>query len=260
MSSPAPWPIDSRLDIPLAQSTRSAAPQDGDSWRHTAQLLGLLRQSLTPSPRLLRPGDLVYRAGEHFTNLYILNSGVYKIVDLAADGREHVAGLRFRGDWLGFDSIASGRYICDVIALETGEVWALRYDALLRSCTTDPRVLTTVHDAMSREIARDRESLMSVCTLPAHARVAEFLYHWSLSLATLGMRTDHIVLRMTRAEIGNNLGMTLETVSRAMSKLANAQVIAFTDKSRREITIPDLTALAEFVAKLCSAAANEMAA
>ena len=52
---------------------------------------------------------------------------------------------------------------------------------------------------------------------------------------------------MTRAEIGNYLGMTLETVSRALSKLARDKIIAFTEKGRRELSVPDVKALAAFV-------------
>jgi len=100
---------------------------------------------------------------------------------------------------------------------------------------------------MSREIARDRESLMSVCTLPADARVADFLRFIAESLATRGMRTDQITLRMTRAEIGNYLGLTLESVSRALSRLARDNVIAFVEKGRRDVRIPDLHALSAFV-------------
>jgi CRP/FNR family transcriptional regulator len=61
------------------------------------------------------------------------------------------------------------------------------------------------------------------------------------------MRTDQITLRLTRAEIGNYLGLTLETVSRALSRLARSKVIAFAEKGRREIRIPEVGALAEFV-------------
>ena len=61
------------------------------------------------------------------------------------------------------------------------------------------------------------------------------------------MRTDQITLRMTRAEIGNYLGMTLETVSRALSRLARCQLIHFAEKGRRDIQIPQVEALAEFV-------------
>jgi CRP/FNR family transcriptional regulator, anaerobic regulatory protein len=104
-----------------------------------------------------------------------------------------------------------------------------------------------LHEAMSREITGERDSLMSVCTLPADARVAEFLRRWADALAQRGLRYDEINLRMTRAEIGNHLGMTLETVSRALSRLARHQVIDFVQKGRRDIRIPDIAALNGFV-------------
>src|SRR6185369_8127505 len=111
-----------------------------------------------------------------------------------------------------------------------------------------------LHEAMSREIGRDRDSLMSVCTLPADARVAEFLRYWADSLAKRGLRTDEIALRMTRAEIGNYLGMTLETVSRALSRLARDKVIGFASKGRRDVQIPSVAALSAFVQSCLSPA------
>jgi len=215
--------------------------------QHIADTLKKLNDNLAPQRRVVHAGDAVYQAGERFGNLYILNSGFVKLVNMSADGREQVVGLKFRGDWLGFDGIAQGQYACDAVAMDTGEVWVIRYDALLAACTREPTLLTMLHEAMSREIARDRDSLMSVCTLPADARVADFLRYWADSLAKRGMRTDQITLRMTRAEIGNYLGMTLESVSRALSKLARDKVIAFAEKGRRDVHIPDVTALSAFV-------------
>ena len=215
--------------------------------QRTAETLALLKSVLAPQRRVVHAGDAVYQAGASFTNLYILNSGLFKIVNIAADGREQVVSLKFRGDWLGFDGIAQGRYSCAAVAMDTGEVWAIPYDALLNACPAHPALLTTLHSAMSREIARDRDSLMSVCTLPADARVADFLSHWADSQAERGMRTDQIILRMTRAEIGNYLGMTLETVSRSLAKLARGNIIAFAEKGRRDVHIPDVRALTAFV-------------
>ena len=211
------------------------------------ETLKLLNDKLTPQRRVVHAGDRVYQAGEIFVNLCILNSGFVKIVNLAADGREQIVGLKFRGDWLGFDGIANGEYSCDAIAMDTGEIWMIRYDTLIAACAEHPALLTVLHEAMSREIARDRDSLMSMCTLPGDARVAEFLRYWADSLARRGLRTDQITLRMTRAEIGNYLGMTLESVSRALSKLARQKVIGFAEKGRRDVHIPDLGALSAFV-------------
>lgn len=226
---------------------RSVGQADCRAGRNAVDTLGLVADRLAPRRRIVHAGDVVYSAGERFETLCVLNSGFFKLVNLAADGREQVVSVKFRGDWLGFDGIATGVYACDAVAMDTGEVWLLRYDDLMTASLACPELLSVLHVAMSREIGRDRDSLMSVCTLPADARVAEFLRCWAAALEQSGMRSDQITLRMTRAEIGNYLGLTLETVSRALSRLARVEVIEFAEKGRRDIRIPDVDALSAFV-------------
>lgn len=238
--------------VPPAGAVRQRADNVSFS-QQIAQTLDLIDAAVPLHRRMVRAGDCIYQAGERFGSLYVLNSGFFKIVNLNADGREQVTGLKFRGDWIGLDGIADGYHACDAIAMDTGEVWVIRYDAFLEAAVRAPALLRVLHAAMSCEIAHDRNALMSVCTLPADARVAEFLRHWVESLAKRGMRTDEITLRMTRAEIGNYLGMTLETVSRALSRLARDGVIAFVEKGRREVRIPDLQALAGFAQRYAAA-------
>jgi len=226
----------------------SAKPElDAAHAQRIAQRLGLVDSSVVVQRRILRAGDLVYQAGQRFTHLYVANTGAYKIVNLTRDGREQIVSLKFRGDWLGLDGMAEGWHECDAVALDTGEIWAIPYAALLQACAASPLLMASFHEAVGRELARDRSSLMSVCTLPADARVTDFLHDWATALARRGLRTDQITLRMTRAEVGNYLGLTLETVSRALSRLAREGLIRFADSARREIVIPDVDALGEFV-------------
>ncbi|WP_198971780.1 Crp/Fnr family transcriptional regulator [Xylophilus sp. ASV27] len=238
MQSPAAFDI---------SSARPPAAAHRSSGRKIEDTLALLSEHVELQRRVVHAGDAIYQAGERFGHLYVLNSGFFKIVNLSSDGREQLVSLKLRGDWLGFDGIAEGRYACDAIAMDTGEVWVFPYEALLAACARAPALLSVLHEAMSREITRDRESLMTVCTLPADARVAEFLRQWVERLDQRGMRTDEITLRMTRAEIGNYLGMTLESVSRALSRLARDKVIGFAHKGRRDVQIPDVGALSSFV-------------
>lgn len=212
-----------------------------------AEDLQLIEQHVPMQRRVLHAGRAVYQAGDPFTSLHLVHSGIFKHVNLAVDGREQVVALHFKGDLLGLDGIASGQHACDAVAMDTGEVWSFRYEALLRACTGCPSLLGVLHSAMSREIGRDCDSLMALCTLPADARVADFLRYWAESLSSRGMRTDQITLRMTRAEIGNHLGMTLESVSRAMSRLARLGLIGFAEKGRREMQIPDVAGLVRFI-------------
>jgi CRP/FNR family transcriptional regulator, anaerobic regulatory protein len=212
-----------------------------------AERLAMVAERVPVAKRVVHAGESIHRAGDACTHLYLLNTGCCKVVNSAADGRAQVVGLLFRGDWIGFDGIADGRHHCDAVALDTGEVWALRYDALLAACATHPALMALVHAEMSRAIGRGRDALMALTTLPADARVAEFLCRVAGEHECRGLRNDRITLRMTRAEIGNHLGLTLESVSRALSRLARERLIGFDDASRREIRIPDVGALDRFV-------------
>ncbi|KQW42501.1 Crp/Fnr family transcriptional regulator [Pelomonas sp. Root662] len=212
-----------------------------------AERLRLIETVLGPKRRVVKAGDVIYRSGEAFSHLHVLNSGFFKLISVSADGREQVVGLKFRGDWLGFGAIARNAHACDAVAMDTAEVWSVRYEDLLRACAAHPALMEMVHEAMSSEIMRDRESIMAISTLPADARVVAFLHYWADSLAVRGLRADQFSLRLSRAEIGNYLGLTLETVSRVLSKLVRARLIAFNQRSRRDICIPDFHALEAFV-------------
>jgi CRP/FNR family transcriptional regulator len=224
--------------------THSIAFKESQAWRDN---LALVQQLLPFTRRVVHAGDAIYEGGAPFGHLYLINSGQFKTVNFTADGRGQVVGLHFRGDWLGFDGIAEGRYCCDAIALDTGEVWAVAYTDLLAAGTSSPELMRLLHAAMSRQIGRGSDCLLSLGTLPADARVADFIKDWAQSLAERDLRTDQITLHMTRAEIGNYLGMTLETVSRALRRLAQCGVIRFDEKGRRDLTIPSLTALDGFI-------------
>ncbi len=242
----------------LSSSTRTMPPAlrqvpadesgaDARTGTRIADMLKLLGDSLPVQRRVVREGETIYQAGGRFGNLYVLNSGFVKIINLSADGREQVASLKFRGDWLGFDGIADGQYGCDAVAMDTGEVWVIRYEDLLSAAASRPALLKLMHQAMSRELTRDRDSMMSVCTMPADARVADFLRYWADALSSRGMRADQFALRMSRAEIGNYLGMTIETVSRSLTKLARDKLIHFPEKGRRDVQIPCITALNDYI-------------
>lgn len=221
--------------------------QPGTTARDIGDTLARLRSHVPLQRRVVRAGDVLYRTGARFASLFVPNSGFFKAVVLTADGREQVVGLHFKGDWLGFDGIAEGRHGCDAVALDTGDVWSLRYDDLLEASTRYPELLAGLHAAMSRKINADHELMLALATLPADVRVADFLRNWAGSLAERGLRTDKITLPLTRAEVGSYLGMTLESVSRALSRLDGADVIRVDDRCRRDIEIPEVAALTGFI-------------
>lgn len=229
---------------PNTVAPQTSSPRARSYWRES---LALMEQYLTFGRRKVRCDDQIYQYGQTFDTLYLVNAGLFKIVNLSADGREQPAGLYFKGDWLGFDGIPSGQHGCSAIALDGGEVWSIRYDALLQASAKEPILMRLVLAAISAQLARNRDAALSMGTLSADARVADFLLQWANSLAERGMRTDQINVHMSRAEMGNYLGLRLESVSRALSRLERCGVIRFNEKGRRDISIPNLAALSGFI-------------
>lgn len=213
-------------------------------WRAS---LDMIECNMPVSKRGMKTNDALYTCGQACETLHLINSGIFKIVSLAPDGRERSADFFFDGDWLGFDGIPTGQHCCTAVALDIGEVWSVHYDTLIQVAAKVPALLRHVLTAISGQLARNRDAALSMGTLAADARVADFLLTWANSLAERGRRTDEINVHMSRSDIGAFLGMRLESVSRALTKLAQLGVISFNERGRRDISIPDLAALSRFV-------------
>ena len=176
--------------------------QQPSVWRESLAMV----QAYSPyTRRAVRAKETIYRCGDPFDTLYLIHCGSCKILNLSADGREQPVNFCLKGDWLGFDGIASTRHACSAIALDSGELWAIPYSALLQAGVTSPEVMRVLLAAMSEQLTHNHNRALSVCTLAADARVADFLLHWAQALAERDLRNDEIALHMTRADIGRHL-------------------------------------------------------
>ena len=212
--------------------------------------LGMLEREVPILRRTVRSGDSIYRAGDDFRDLHILRVGLCKLYSVTAEGREDLTSMLLKGDWLGFDGLADGRHTCRAVAADPGELWTFRYATLLRAGMCNPALLGLMHAAMSRQNTRERDAALSMHALPAGGRVAAFLCRWAEELEHCGLRNDQITLPATRAEIGGHIGLRLESVSRAMVSLERERLIRFGSRNRRDIEIPNLPALQQYVRRL----------
>lgn len=202
----------------------------------------LLRLGWPLQRRRVRAKQHVFRAGQPRTALYLVHAGCFKTALVSEDGREKITGFRLRGDLLGLDALDMNAYACDAVALDTGELWEVPF-ARLRS--ERPQVQERITALLAREIRRDWTWMLALGTLGADQRVVTFLFDLAARLQALGFSGERLQLRMTRAELGNFLSLTLETVARSLSRL---QARGLIEVAGREIVLRDRVALSELLA------------
>ncbi|WP_119157234.1 fumarate/nitrate reduction transcriptional regulator Fnr [Caldimonas tepidiphila] len=184
--------------------------------------------------RMLRRGEALFRAGDRFEALYAVRSGFLKTTVSKEDGREQVTGFQMSGEILGLDGIGSAQHTCDAIAIEDASVCVIPFEELERLSREVGELQRQLHKVMSREIVRDQGVMFLLGSMRAEQRVAAFLLNLTKRLKARGYSSSALVLRMSREEIGSYLGLKLETVSRAFSKLQQEGILAV---RQREIEI-----------------------
>ena len=193
--------------------------------------------------RIARGGSL-YREGDSFEYLYAVRSGAFKTVSVSRHGDEKVTGFHLAGELMGLDAISVGRHGFSAVALEDSEVCAMPFAALERLSLKVPVLQHQLFRAISGDISRDQGLMLLLGSMTAEQRLAAFLLSLSRRYQRLGFAAERFVLRMTREEIGNYLGLTLETVSRLFSRFQKEGLVAV---HQREIELRNAARLREIV-------------
>ncbi len=201
----------------------------------------------------VRRGAALYRAGDPFKSLYVVWLGSLKSTMTSDDAREQVTGFHLAGETIGFDGFGADSYTCDTVALEDAEVCVIPYRRIEDAGATLPELRRSLHTAISREIGRKQGLMLMLGTMLADERLASFLLDLSDRYALRGLSSRDLGLRMSRAEIGSYLGITLETVSRVLSQFAKDGLIEV--RQVRNVRITDRDGLRRLAAGLKTAPA-----
>lgn len=190
--------------------------------------------------RPLQKGDSLYRAEERFTSLFAIRSGSVKASTLNEQGEEQVTGFYLPGELVGLDGIAANRYTNTVIALETASVCEIPFDQVEDLSLKIPSLQRNVFQLLSREITQDQQLIGLLSKSRAEERVATLLLSLSNRHQRRQLSPHQYHLPMSRTDIGNFLGLTIETVSRVFGRLQQQGVIAV---NRKEISILNMELL-----------------
>lgn len=192
-------------------------------------------------PQSMGRHEMIFREGDHAAAFFIVTDGVVRTFRMLGDGRRQIVGFLFPGDFLG---LALGQAYVHA-AEAAAEVSLCRYaqehlETLMREM---PRLEAVLLRNASNELAAAQEQMLLLGRKRTDERIASFLLMLFRREERHGRDGRHLQLPMTREDIADYLGLTVETTSRLFTRFKNDGLIA--EPRRNAIQLLDLETLGE---------------
>ena len=184
----------------------------------------------------LRRDEPLFRPADMAEFYFKVLKGAVRSCRVLADGRRHVGEFFFDGDFIGLDAAESYAFAAEAIVDSTLIRYSRRKVEALAAA--EPRIGQSIVEIMRAGLAAARERMLLLGHMTAMERIASFLLELSER-----HNDGRVRLPMTRTDIGDYLGLTMETVSRAFSQLRSDGIIS--QHGLHELTIAKPAALAE---------------
>lgn len=215
---------------------------EGCDIRHLAFCAGLddvhtdqLEQIRVAIP--LSAGDSLFMEGDAAETVYNLTEGALRVYKMLPDGRRQITGFALPGDFVGLSD--DGIYAHSAEAIIDAKLCRFsrpQLDTLFRSHPeVEHRLLAITGDAL---VAAQEHMLLLGRMTPVE-KMAAFLLRLAERAGRLGRAEDPLILPMSRGDIADFLGLTVETVSRTFTRLRSENLIALPQPDKVHIADPD---------------------
>jgi CRP/FNR family transcriptional regulator len=169
------------------------------------------------------PCETVYAQEDIATSFYSVLEGVLRLYKLLPDGRRQIVGFALTGDFLGLSTAGQHGFSADAVNAVT--VCQFNRAAFARFSEQKPNLLRRLNELTAFELNQARDHMVLLGRRSAEEKLATFLVGWRDRLARIGELSAIVSLPMSRQDIADFLGLTIETVSRTFTKLERAGVI-----------------------------------
>ena len=176
-----------------------------------------------------RKDEEIYGEDERAEYVYQIIRGAVRTYKLLSDGRRQIGTFHLAGDVFGLESGTSHRLAAEAIIDTT--VRLVKRSSLEQAAGVDVQVARKLWSMTAGELRHAEDHMLLLGRKSAMERVANFLLEMDRRLAVAGM----MALPMCRRDIGDYLGLTLETVSRALSQLHGEGVLGFSGARQIEL-------------------------
>ena len=221
--------------VVTALSPRCELPKFGSGLNTTAIHGGLIGIRMSYASNME-----IFGEGEPAEYLYEVVRGLVRSCKILSDGRRQIAGFYMPGDVSGLELDEEHHFSAE--AVNNAVILALKRSAIMGLAAREADFARQLWAVMSREYQRAQNHIVILGCMSARQRVASFL----LLMAQHSSGDNEIELSMTRRDIADYLGLTIETVSRTITQFENDAVIGVA--SARRIVLRDRVALTRVAA------------
>lgn len=194
-------------------------------------------EKLIQKQREVKRHEHIFQVGDTFRKLYAIKKGTFKSYTINSEGDEQVSGFNLPAELLGMDGVHGHQHYLSVVALEDSLVCELPFDQLLLLSAKIPSLQHQLFHIMSQNYTAQ---LQVSINSHAETRFASFLLNISRRLQERGFLARDFTLSMSRADIGNYLGLATETISRLFNNFEEKNILAI---KCRQVHLNDLRAL-----------------
>ena len=194
--------------------------------------------------RPIHKNKYIFHGGDPFRAVYAIRSGAVKSFCISDDGSEQVTGFYLPGEIFGWDGIDNNTHSNTATTLETTALCEIPFARFEEISRTMPILQKHFMRLMAKELTSDQKLIGLLAKSSAEERVASLLLSLSSRLKRQHLSATQFRLPMSRADIGNYLGLTVETVSRVFSRFQSFDLILCDKKEIEIINLNGLSALA----------------
>lgn len=202
------------------------------------QLAVLVGERVSSSEFKYRRGTELFGEGDEPEYVYQIIFGAVRTYRLLSDGRRQINSFHLPGDMFGFENGAAHRFSAE--ALVETRVRIMRQRSLVGSMLNRAGGTKELLRLVTQTLQHAENHMLLLGRKTARERVATFL----LEMDERQSRPDVMDLPMSRRDIADYLGLTLETVSRELSVLRDAGLLRFVGTTQRKLSLPDRDRLA----------------
>jgi CRP/FNR family transcriptional regulator, anaerobic regulatory protein len=188
------------------------------------------------------PKSTLYTQGDPANSVYNVTEGVVRLYKLLPDGKRQIVGFAIPGDFLGL--AMADRFDLSADAVQSVNVCRFSREDFSNFVDEKPHLLRRLHEFATHELSLAQDQMVVLGRRTAEEKVASFLIGLRNRLSRIGRTSVTVPLPMSRQDIADFLGLTIETVSRIFARLAREKAILIVPDGVRILNLPRMEQLA----------------